>query len=121
VTTQADDDCLFCKILDGKVPSTKVAESEHAFAFRDINPAMPTHVLVIPRRHITSAQTLAPEDAADLGAVFQLANEVAAGEGLSDPDAGYRLVFNVGRQSGNTVPHLHLHVLGGRSMGWPPG
>jgi histidine triad (HIT) family protein len=121
VTTQAQDDCLFCKILDGKVPSTKVAESERAYAFRDINPAMPTHVLVIPRAHITNASTLTPADADDLAAVFQLATEVATAEGLTDEDKGYRLVFNVGRQSGNTVPHLHLHVLGGRSMGWPPG
>jgi histidine triad (HIT) family protein len=124
VSTAADDDasdCLFCKVLDGRVPSTTVAETDGAYAFRDINPAMPTHVLVIPRRHITNAGTLTPSDGDDLSAVFQLATQVAQQEGLDDPDKGYRLVFNVGRQSGNTVPHLHLHVLGGRSMGWPPG
>lgn len=113
-------DCLFCKILRGEVPSTKVAESEGAFAFRDINPAMPTHVLVIPRRHIANAHELDPDEhAADLAAVYALAREVATGEGLAE--RGYRLVFNVGEDSGNTVPHLHLHVLGGRRMGWPPG
>jgi histidine triad (HIT) family protein len=121
VSDAAQADCLFCKILAGQVPSTKVAETDAAYAFRDINPAMPTHVLVIPRRHITNASTLSPDDAAELSAVFALANEVAAAEGLADEDKGFRLVFNVGRQSGNTVPHLHLHVLGGRSMGWPPG
>jgi histidine triad (HIT) family protein len=116
-----DEDCLFCKILRGSIPSTKVAESEGAYAFRDINPAMPTHVLVIPRHHITNADTLTAEDAPHLSAVLQLAQQVARSEGLADEDKGYRLVFNVGPQSGNTVPHLHLHVLGGRSMGWPPG
>jgi histidine triad (HIT) family protein len=115
------DHCLFCKILAGTIPSTKVAETEHAYAFRDINPAMPTHVLVIPRQHITNADTLTPDDAPHLSAVFALARQVAADEGLAAEDKGYRLVFNVGPQSGNTVPHLHLHVLGGRSMGWPPG
>ena len=113
-------DCLFCKILAGTIPSTKVAESELAYAFRDVNPVMPTHVLVVPRTHIANAGELQhPGDAEDLAAVFALANEVAAAEGLGE--RGYRLVFNVGADSGNTVPHLHLHVLGGRSMGWPPG
>jgi histidine triad (HIT) family protein len=114
------DDCLFCKILRGEIPSTKVAESDGAFAFRDINPAMPTHVLVIPKRHIANAHELDPaEHAGDLAAVYALAREVATQGGLAD--RGYRLVFNVGDDSGNTVPHLHLHVLGGRRMGWPPG
>lgn len=112
--------CLFCRILRGEIPSTAVAESDAAYAFRDINPAMPTHVLVIPRRHIPNAHELDESaDAADLAAVYALAREVATQEGLAD--RGYRLVFNVGRESGNTVPHLHLHVLGGRAMGWPPG
>ena len=115
-----DPDCLFCKILAGTIPSTKVAESDEAYAFRDLHPAMPTHVLVIPRRHLANAAELAhPEHAEDLSATFALANEVAAAEGLAD--RGYRLVFNVGADSGNTIPHLHLHVLGGRSLGWPPG
>lgn len=113
------DDCLFCKILAGDIPSQKVDESELAYAFRDINPAMPTHVLVIPRKHVTNAHELTADDADDLAAMYLLAQRVAASEGLAD--RGYRLVFNVGADSGNTVPHLHLHVLGGRRMGWPPG
>ena len=114
------ENCLFCKILAGDVPSAKVAESDLAYAFRDINPTMPTHVLVIPRKHIANAAELAhPDDANDLSGVFALAQEVVRLEDLTE--RGHRLVFNVGRDSGNTVPHLHLHVLGGRSMGWPPG
>lgn len=114
------ENCLFCMILAGDIPSTKVAETDLAYAFRDINPAMPTHVLVIPRKHIANAHELDPEaDAGDLAAVYVLARQVATDEGLAE--RGYRLVFNVGDESGNTVPHLHLHVLGGRRMGWPPG
>ena len=113
-------DCLFCKIVAGEIPSTKVAENELAYAFRDLNPVMPTHVLVIPRKHIANAHELdAAEDAADLAGVYALARQVAVDERLDE--RGYRLVFNVGDDSGNTVPHLHLHVLGGRRMGWPPG
>jgi histidine triad (HIT) family protein len=115
-----DPDCLFCKIVAGDIPSTRVDESDGAYAFRDINPAMPTHVLVVPKRHVANAHELDPaEHAADLAAVFALAKQVATDEGLAE--RGYRLVFNVGEDSGNTVPHLHLHVLGGRRMGWPPG
>jgi histidine triad (HIT) family protein len=113
------DDCLFCKILAGEIPSEKVAESDLAFAFRDIRPAMPTHVLVIPRKHIDNAHELTADDGDDLAAMYVLAQDVATQEGLAE--RGYRLVFNVGSDSGNTVPHLHLHVLGGRAMGWPPG
>ena len=111
-------DCLFCRILAGDLPSTEVASDELTFAFRDINPAMPTHVLVIPRQHITDAAALELGHGPILAAMFVMARQVAEAEGLGD---GYRLVFNVGRDSGNTVPHLHLHVLGGRSMAWPPG
>lgn len=118
--TTTDPDCLFCKIVAGTIPSTEVADNDLAYAFRDLNPAMPTHVLVVPRKHIANAGELAhPGDAADLSGVFALAQEVVRLEGLEE--RGHRLVFNVGRESGNTVPHLHLHVLGGRSMGWPPG
>lgn len=112
-------DCLFCRILSGDLPSAAVASSDTAYAFRDVNPIMPTHVLVIPREHVGDAADLRPEHGAVLAAMYALANAVAAQEGLAD--RGYRLVFNVGADSGNTVPHLHLHVLGGRPMGWPPG
>jgi histidine triad (HIT) family protein len=113
------DDCLFCRILSGDLPSNEVASNADAYAFRDINPVMPTHVLVIPRQHIPNAHELTDEHGATLASMYRLAQHVAEQEGLAE--RGYRLVFNVGADSGNTVPHLHLHVLGGRTMGWPPG
>lgn len=113
------DNCLFCRVLAGDVPSVEVAANDLAFAFRDINPAMPTHVLVVPRRHIPNAHEVSVDNGADLAAMLTLAQAVAESEGLAE--RGYRLVVNVGADSGNTVPHLHLHVLGGRTMGWPPG
>jgi histidine triad (HIT) family protein len=112
-------DCLFCSIVAGDIPSTTVLSTDLAYAFRDLNPVAPTHVLVVPREHITDAAALEPSHADVLSAVFSLAQQVAALEGLEE--RGYRLVFNVGKDSGNSVPHLHLHVLGGRSMAWPPG
>jgi histidine triad (HIT) family protein len=121
------DDCLFCRIIDGVIPSTEVASSERSYAFRDINPQAPTHVLVVPRRHIVNADTVVAEDAADVLDLLLLAQQIARSEGLVhdgiDPDVegGYRLAFNVGRDAGNQVAHLHLHVVGGRQLGWPPG
>lgn len=115
----APEDCLFCKIVAGTIPSTKVAETERTYAFRDISPAMPTHVLVVPRRHITNAADVAAEHAADVAELLTTARAVAEAEGILE--SGYRLVFNVGDDALNSVPHLHLHVLGGRRMGWPPG
>lgn len=112
-------DCIFCRIVAGDIPSTEVASSEHTYAFRDIEPAMPVHVLVVPREHIQSAQTLSPEHAPLLAEMFETARTVARQEGLAG--RGYRLVFNVGDDALNSVPHLHLHVLGGRRMEWPPG
>ena len=110
-------DCLFCSILAGDIPADVVATSERSLAFRDIDPQAPTHVLVIPRRHVENAAGLAehPEEVAD---VVRLAREVAESEGL---DEGYRLVFNTGPQAGQAVYHAHLHVLGGRTLTWPPG
>ena len=113
------DDCLFCKILAGEIPATAVLETEGTFAFRDINPTAPTHVLVIPRNHIEHAGAVQPEHGAVLAEMLDTARRVAEGEGIAE--RGYRLVFNVGKDSGNTVPHLHLHVIGGRGMSWPPG
>ena len=112
-------DCLFCRILAGELPSNEVASSERTFAFRDINPGAPTHVLVIPREHIEHAHALRPEHAEILAEMLTTAQRVADQEGITE--GGYRLVFNVGRDAGNTVPHLHLHVVGGRALGWPPG
>ena len=113
------DDCLFCRIVRGAIPSTEVASSERSYAFRDLHPQAPTHVLVVPRAHIATADDVRGEHAADVADLFVTAQEVARREGLM-PD-GYRLVLNVGDISGNSVPHLHLHVLGGRRLGWPPG
>jgi histidine triad (HIT) family protein len=112
-------DCLFCKILAGDIPSDKVAETEGTFAFRDIQPTAPTHVLVIPREHIDDADVVGPEHAAVLAEMLTTAQAVARQEGIAE--RGYRLVFNVGEDASNSVPHLHLHVIGGRKLGWPPG
>ena len=112
-------DCLFCKIVAGEVPSEEVLSSEATYAFRDINPAMPTHVLVVPRQHIESADTVTPEHGEVLAEMFETAQRVARAEEVAG--RGYRLVLNVGEDALNSVPHLHLHVLGGRRMEWPPG
>ena len=115
----ADSDCLFCKILAGDVPSTEVASSEGTYAFRDVNPGAPVHVLVVPRRHIESAAAVTSDDAAVLAEMIATAQKVARQEGIAD--SGYRLVLNVGDDALNSVPHLHMHVLGGKRLGWPPG
>jgi histidine triad (HIT) family protein len=121
------NDCLFCRIVAGEIPSTEVASSDLSYAFRDINPQAPTHVLIVPRRHIVSADTVVAEDAADVIDLLLLAQQIARSEGLVqdgvDPDVegGYRLAFNIGRNAGNQVAHLHVHVVGGRQLGWPPG
>lgn len=112
-------DCLFCKIVAGDIPATKVLETERSVAFRDLHPQAPTHVLVIPKSHVTHAGELTAQHAELLGDLFEAAAKVADQEGVAD--GGYRLVFNVGEDSGNSVPHLHLHVLGGRKLTWPPG
>jgi len=111
-------DCLFCKIVAGEIPGKVVAETEQALAFRDINPAAPTHVLVIPKEHVASTQDLGPGRAELLGEMFGVMASVAEQEGL---DGGYRVVTNVGADGGQTVHHLHFHVIGGRQMTWPPG
>jgi histidine triad (HIT) family protein len=116
--TDFDPDCLFCKIVAGEIPSDRVLEDDDVIAFRDIAPRAPTHVLVIPRRHIPDAHALAAKDGPLLGALFAAVRRIADDAGL---DRGYRVVTNVGPESGQTVFHLHLHLLGGRSMGWPPG
>src|SRR5947199_7322087 len=112
-------DCLFCRIVAGELPSDEVASTERTYAFRDIQPAMPVHVLVVPREHITSADTVTPAHGDLLAEMMATAQQVARSEGLAE--RGYRLVFNVGDDAQNSVPHLHMHVLGGRPMEWPPG
>ena len=112
------DDCLFCKIARGAIPAALVHDGPEAVAFRDINPQAPTHILVVPRRHVASLHDAAA-DPALLGTLLATAREVAAGAGLGE--GGYRVVVNTGPDAGQSVAHLHLHVLGGRSLGWPPG
>ncbi|GAA4079502.1 histidine triad nucleotide-binding protein [Actinomadura miaoliensis] len=112
-------DCLFCKIVSGDVPAKVVRESARTVAFRDINPQAPTHVLVIPRDHHPSVADLAAADAGLLAEVLSEAHQVAVDEGVAE--TGYRVVFNTGPQAGQTVFHVHAHVLGGRGLNWPPG
>ena len=113
------DDCLFCRIAGGEIPADMVATSDEALAFRDVTPVAPTHVLVIPREHVENAATVNSQHGAVLAEMLDTARRVAEADGVAE--RGYRLVFNVGKDSGNTVPHLHLHVIGGRGMAWPPG
>lgn len=109
-------DCLFCSIAAEEIPADVVIETDEVVAFNDINPAAPTHVLIIPRRHIRSAEDLEAGDAELLAALFDVAARV--GRGI---EGGWRLVTNVGADAGQSVFHLHFHVLGGRALGWPPG
>ncbi len=112
-------DCLFCKILAGDIPAEIIYESETAIAFRDINPQAPTHVLVIPRKHISTINDIEEEDQAIVGSLYSAAKDIAAAEGLAED--GYRAVMNCMEGAGQSVFHIHLHVLGGRPLGWPPG
>jgi histidine triad (HIT) family protein len=111
------NDCIFCRIAAGEIPATIIAENDQAIAFRDLHPQAPVHVLVIPRRHVRALD--AADDVGELGAVMHLAAAVARQEGIAD--TGYRVVSNTGDDGGQTVHHLHVHVLGGRAMSWPPG
>jgi histidine triad (HIT) family protein len=112
------DDCLFCRMASGAIPVDKVHEDDLVFAIRDINPKAPTHLLVVPVRHVASAADLTAEDGPLLARLFTVARDIAANDSLDD---GWRLVTNVGRDGGQSVNHLHLHLLGGRAMTWPPG
>jgi histidine triad (HIT) family protein len=112
-------DCIFCKIVAGEIPSNKVYEDDKILAFRDLNPEAPEHVLIIPKKHITSLNHVTPEDHALLGHIQVKVKEIAESLGVSEK--GYRLVANTGDEGGQTVHHLHYHLLGGRSMKWPPG
>jgi histidine triad (HIT) family protein len=115
----SDPDCLFCKIVAGEIPAEIVAESDTAIAFRDVAPQAPTHVLVIPRDHYRNVAEVAAAGDVDVADLFRLAAEVASVEGIAE--SGYRMVANTGAEAHQTVFHAHVHVLGGRSMGWPPG
>jgi len=115
----SDPTCLFCRIAAGEIPATLIHDDALVIAFPDIAPRAPTHVLIVPRQHIVSAAALTDRDAPTVGRLFAVAAQVARDAGIAD--AGYRLVTNVGRAAGQTVEHLHIHLLGGRPMTWPPG
>jgi histidine triad (HIT) family protein len=111
-------DCLFCKIIAGEIPAKAVYQDDLAYVFADIHPQAPTHLLVLPRKHIPSLAHTGADDKALMGHLLEVAVETAKREGLTQ---GFRTVINSGRDGGQTVDHLHLHVLGGRAMHWPPG
>lgn len=113
------DDCLFCKIIAGEIPSNKVYSDDDVFAFHDINPAAPTHILLIPKKHLSGVSSADESDQALLGKLLLRANKIATELGLNED--GFRYVINTGRDGGQTVFHLHLHILGGRALSWPPG
>lgn len=113
-----DPSCLFCRIASGELPSDRVLETEHVVAFRDIDPKAPTHILVIPRHHLPSLEGLEDRHAETIGRLHVAAARIAREEGLDD---GWRAVINVGADAGQTVFHVHLHLLGGRPLRWPPG
>lgn len=112
-------DCIFCKIAAGTIPANVVYQNDAVLAFRDLNPQAPTHILVIPKKHIATTNDITPTDAALIGDMYLAAKQIAKDEGIAD--SGYRTVMNCNRGAGQTVFHIHLHVLGGRPMSWPPG
>jgi histidine triad (HIT) family protein len=114
-----DPSCLFCRIIAGEIPADRVHEDDLVVVINDINPVAPVHQLLMPRRHVASAAELSEEDGPMLGRLFAVAAHLAAAAGW--PDRGYRLVSNVGAEAGQSVPHLHVHLLAGRRFSWPPG
>jgi histidine triad (HIT) family protein len=116
---QRDPTCIFCRIVAGEIPSTRVVEDDIVLAIRDIAPRAPTHVLVMPKEHIASAADLTDEHATLVGRIFATAAGIARSEGIAD--GGYRIVTNIGEWGGQTVDHLHFHLMGGRAFTWPPG
>lgn len=112
------DNCLFCRIVNGDIPSSKVYEDDTVYAFNDIAPAAPVHVLIIPKEHITSAADITAENSGVIAHIFEVAAKIAQEKGLSD---GFRVVTNCGDSAGQTVKHLHFHLLSGRDFTWPPG
>ena len=113
------NDCLFCKIISKEIPSDVVCENDHILAFRDINPQAPTHILIIPKKHISTINDLKPDDSTLIGELFLIAKQLAKIENINI--SGYRTVFNCNEDGGQTVYHLHLHLIGGKKLGWPPG
>ena len=113
------NECLFCKMVSGVIPCDKVHENEHVLAFRDIDPKAPTHILIIPKKHITTLNEINKNDQDLLGELLLTAKKIAKDEGIDT--SGYRTVFNCNSDGGQTVFHIHMHLLGGRPMAWPPG
>ena len=113
------EDCIFCKIINGEIPSEKVYEDEEILAFKDINPAAPVHILVIPKKHIASVNELLPTDAFIIGHIFKVAKKIAIAKDIAE--SGYRIVNNCGQDGGQSIMHMHFHLLGGRKMMWPAG
>ena len=111
-------DCVFCKIAKGEIPCRKAYEDDRVLAFYDLDPQAPVHILIIPKKHIASAMEITPENSAIVAHIFEVAAGLAAENHL---ESGFRIVCNAGKDGGQTVPHLHFHLLGGRSMKWPPG
>jgi histidine triad (HIT) family protein len=114
----SDPKCLFCRIIRGEIPSKKVYEDDHVYAFEDIDPKAPTHVLIIPKKHLAELKAAKPEDAEIIGRCHLVAAEIARQRNI---EKGYRTVLNVGPESGQSVFHLHVHLIGGRKLSWPPG
>ena len=112
-------DCLFCKIIDGKIPSDIVYEDEHVLAFNDINPTAPIHILIIPKEHISTLNDIEENHRQTMGEMFLAAKKIASDKGISE--SGYRVVFNCNQDGQQTVFHIHLHLIAGRQMTWPPG
>ena len=112
-------DCIFCKMANGEIQPDVVLESDDILAFRDLNPQAPVHILIIPKRHISTLNDIEQDDAELIGKLYLTAKQIARNEGLAEP--GYRTVMNCNADGGQAVYHIHLHLLGGRSMGWPPG
>lgn len=112
-------ECLFCKMIDGDIPTDKVYENEQVFAFRDINPQAPVHVLIIPKKHISTINDLEETDRSLIGELYLAAKGIASEQKIAEP--GYRCVMNCNAQAGQSVFHIHLHLLGGRDLAWPPG
>ena len=115
----SENDCLFCKIASGEIDAKVIHETDDVIAFRDISPQASTHVLIIPKRHIPTINDITSEDEATVGKLYVAARDIAAAEGIAEP--GYRAVMNCNAAAGQTVFHIHLHLLGGRDLGWPPG
>ena len=111
-------DCIFCKIIDGEIPSSKVFENEHVYAFRDINPQMPVHIIVVPKKHMESANDICNDNSIYVAKIFEVIPEIARAEGLTN---GYRIITNCGEDGGQTVGHIHFHLLARRNLQWPPG